>query len=368
MNIGIDISQIVYKGTGVSRFTEGLVSAILEYDTKNNWSFFFSSRQELPITVESNILSKNQELIKWPIPPKVLSLLWNDLHQYSQLITPKREFDWFITSDWTEPPIKTKKATIVHDLVFKKYPETVHNTILQTQEKRMKWVTKESDLIFADSQSTAEDLNEYYSFDKKKITVNYPGVQSSMEMDINFIDEIRSNFRIPEQFILTVGKLEPRKNLEKLIEAYHLLQKKHKKLPALVIVGMRGWDTDIKKHDDIILPGYVNDEILTALYQSAMCFVYPSIYEGFGYPVVEAMGNKCPVLTSNTSSLKEISEGNTALTFDPFDTKDIAEKLEKMITNQQMRTTYIKKGLARSKDFTWKQYVDTLIKSLEKKL
>ncbi len=368
MHIGIDISQIVYKGTGVARFTEGLVNAVLNFDTKNNWTFFFSSRQELPITIESNITTKGRELIKWPIPPKALSYMWNDLHTYTERVTPHKKFDWFITSDWTEPPMKVKKATIVHDLVFKKYPETVHDTILKTQEKRLNLVSKESEVIFADSKSTAHDLKKYYDINENRIVVNYPGVDKPMEMDINFIQEIRSNFRIPEQFILTVGKLEPRKNLERLIKAYNLLQKKHKKLPALVIVGMHGWDTDIKKHDDIILPGYVNDEILTALYQSALCFAYPSIYEGFGYPVVEAMINKCPVLTSNTSSLKELAENQAALTFDPFSIEDIASKLEKMISNNKMRTTYIKKGIQQAQQYTWKSYVDTLIKTLEKKL
>ncbi len=367
MKIGIDISQIVYKGTGVARFTEGLVNGILEYDSKNEWTFFFSSRQELPITIESNIHSKGQTLIKWPIPPKVLSMMWNDFHTVGSTINPANNLDWFITSDWTEPSLPVKKATIVHDLVFKKYPETVHETILKTQQKRLDWVSKESDIIFADSKSTAADLKEYYSIDKK-VVVNYPGVDTPMEMDSNFITEIKSNFRIPDEFILTVGKLEPRKNLERLITAYNLLQKKHTKLPALVIVGMQGWDTDIKKHDDIILPGYVNDEILTALYQSALCFAYPSIYEGFGYPVVEAMSNKCPVITSNNSSLAELATNNAALTFDPFNTEDIASKLETIITNQKLRKDLIAKGKLKAKEFTWEHYVATLLKSFEKKL
>ncbi len=367
MKIGIDISQIVYKGTGVARFTEGLVNGILEHDSKNEWTFFFSSRQELPITIESNINSKGQKLIKWPIPPRILSVLWNDFHSVGSIINPANNLDWFITSDWTEPSLNVNKATIVHDLVFKKYPETVHETILKTQQKRLDWVSKESKIIFADSQSTASDLKEYYDIGKK-VVVNYPGVDTPMRMDSNFITEIKSNFRIPKEFILTVGKLEPRKNLERLIKAYTMLQKKHKNLPALVIVGMQGWDTDIEKHDDIILPGYVNDEILTALYQSALCFAYPSIYEGFGYPVVEAMSNECPVITSNNSSLAELATNNAALTFDPFKTEDIASKLETIITNQKLRKDLIDKGKLKAREFTWKNYVATLLKSFEKKL
>src|SRR3989338_9380400 len=181
VNIGIDISQIVYEGTGVSRFTNGLVNAILDLDRTNRWLFFFSSlRRNLDPEIERKIVQKGHKLLKWRLPPTALSFLLNDLHSFSKLLTSNikhpTSLDWFITSDWTEPPLSMNKATIVHDLVYLRYPETVDSKILHNQEKRLTWVKRESRIIFADSQSTKSDLVDLLNFDPKKIYVNFPGV------------------------------------------------------------------------------------------------------------------------------------------------------------------------------------------------
>ena len=140
MKLGIDISQIVYEGTGVARFTSGLVKAILDYDCANNWTFFFSSlRRNLDQDIENKILIKGHKLIKWNLPPTVLSFFWNDLHDFSKLLTSNFKHlttqDWFISSDWTEPPLNVKKATVVHDLVYLRYPETVDDKIIALQKR-----------------------------------------------------------------------------------------------------------------------------------------------------------------------------------------------------------------------------------------
>ena len=145
MKIGIDISQVVYQGTGVGRFTQNLVESVLSYDQKNQYIFFFSSlRQKLDNRLEQKIKASNHKLIKWRFPPSLLSLLWNDLHQFSSLTTnyllPTTTLDYFISSDWTEPPLNCPKATIVHDLIYRRYPETLDKKIVFTQEKRMNWV------------------------------------------------------------------------------------------------------------------------------------------------------------------------------------------------------------------------------------
>ncbi len=367
MNIGIDISQIVYKGTGVSRFTEGFVDAILTYDTENKWYFFFSSfRRELKEKLIQKIYTRKHKVIQWKLPPKALSFIWNDLHIFSPGFTNK--LDWFITSDWTEPPMKTKKATIVHDLVFKKYPETVHSKILKTQEKRLRLVSKESNILFADSYSTSVDLQKYYSVSPERIVTNYPGVSiSHKDLDKKEILPVLEKYRITPPFILTVGKLEPRKNIKKLIEAYnHLLEDQN--VPELVIVGTEGWDTEVKQNENTKYIGYVPDYDLAALYQSAMCFVYPSIYEGFGYPVLEAMAYGCPVATSNTSSLAELANDSAAITFDPFKVEEIENAIHSLISDTKLRQSLKEKGLEKSESFTWKRYLDTLLTSLKKRL
>jgi glycosyltransferase involved in cell wall biosynthesis len=372
MNIGIDISQIAYQGTGVGRFTNGLVNAILEYDNKNHWTFFFSGfRNNLDSQLEKITLDKGHQLIKWKLPPTLLSFLWNDIHY--PFLPPTTyhlppNLDWFITSDWTEPAIPgIKKATIVHDLVFKRYPETVDKKILKTQEKRLSWVKKESKLIFADSQTTKNDLIELLNIPNNKIVVNYPGVEISIP-DLNKKQDFLNKYGLTKPFILSVGKLEPRKNLNRLISAMKQL---NNQTIDLVIAGQKGWqqfnNLTIEQLNNVRFLGYLPDNDLSILYSSCLFFVYPSIWEGFGYPIVEAMKLGVPVACSNTSSMKEIAN-DSALMFNPLDEENIYQSIDRMIQDQVLRKQLIKKGFERSKIFTWKTYLKTMLYNLGKNI
>lgn len=359
MKLGIDISQIVYKGTGVARFTKGLVEAILENDRHNEWVFLFSSlRRRIDPKLAKKIKDKGHRLIVQKVPPSALSILWNSIHRLRvEKITGR--LDWFITSDWTEPPANAKKATVVHDLAFIRYPETVDKTIRETQRKRLRWVKKESDLIFADSKSTKDDLMEFYKIPNKKIQVIYPGVSIQNPTQSN-IKEVLKKYKTQKPFILTVGKIEPRKNLKRLIEAFE----KIKRLDIdLVVVGQRGWEEIESKLPNIKFLGYVSDEDLACLYRSCLFFIYPSIWEGFGYPVVEAMSQGAAVATSNTSSLREIGIGASYL-FNPLETKDIQKALDVLLNEDDLRRELAKKGFKRAKEFTWKNYYNKFIKAL----
>ncbi len=356
MKIAIDISQIVYEGSGVSRFTDGLVRAICEYDTKNEWVFFFSSlRRNLHSSIEELIKSKGHTLIKSKLPPTLLSFIWNQIH-FFPIDSIVGRVDWVITSDWSEPPTKFKKATIVHDLVYLKFPNTVDEAVRKTQERRLRWVQKESSIIFADSDSTKIDLESLLAINRNKITVNYPGVnQPKLSANSGQKPEGRP-------FILTVGNLEPRKNIEKLVKAFNSIDQKK---VDLCIVGMNGWgNVVVEQSSQVKLLGFVSDEKLAELYRTCLFFVLPSIYEGFGYPVVEAMNYGAPVATSNSSSLREIV-GEAAVLFDPHEEGSIAMALKKLISTASLRTSLSKKGLARAKDFSWKKYYETMIETLQ---
>lgn len=369
MKLGIDISQIVYTATGIARFTYGLTEAILNYDNKNQWLFFFSSlRKNLPEEIEEKIISKGHQLIKWKLPPTILSLLYNDLHSLSNFLTSNIKYlatlDFFITSDWSEPPLNINKATIVHDLVYLRYPTTVDQKILKTQQKRLSWVKKESKIIFADSQATKQDLVNLLHINPEKIFVNYPGVITKKPTNQKIKRTLRK-FNLENPFILTVGKLEPRKNLKKLIEVFRFIN--NKKID-LVIVGPMGWGdiANIKHHTpNIKYLGCIDDEELHSLYSSCLFFIYPSIWEGFGYPIVEAMRLGAPVATSNTSSLKEIA-GETALLFDPFNTHQLYQCINTLIQDEKLRKSLAKKGRKHSKIFTWAKYYYRMIKILRR--
>lgn len=364
MKIILDISQIVYTGTGVARFTTGLVDAILTHETSIQWSFFCSTLSlSLDTKIRERIRSSNHRLIEASLPPTLFGYLCNDLHSISSFVMPRlipdlKSYDMYISSDWAEPKLPIAKATIVHDLVFKRYPETVDPTILKTQTKRLQWVSQESQRIFVDSQSTGDDLEKYYQIDPKRIVVNYPGVDTeATETDTSILKE----FELDKPFLLSVGKQEPRKNLARLIAAFE-------KIPGdvnLVIVGPRGWGS-LETSEDLRIKyiGYVSDAQLHALYTHARGFIFPSIYEGFGYPVAEAMQLGCPVAASNSSSIPELTGDEGALLFDPLRTEDIQHALESILKDESLRQRLIEEGKRRAALFTWKRYYNTLKENL----
>lgn len=176
MRIGIDVSQIAYGNTGVSNYLGNLVRELLEKDKENSYILFFSSMRRKPPPMLYELDSKNVQIKKFKFPPKVLDLFWNKLHilPIERLIG---DVDFFITSDWTEPPAKrAKKATILYDLIVFKYPQETASKIVKTQTRKLRWVKKESDIIFCISESTKKDAEELLGIEKSKLKVLYPGV------------------------------------------------------------------------------------------------------------------------------------------------------------------------------------------------
>ena len=363
MKIGIDISQIVHQGTGVARFTEGLVNSILKYDKDNSWTFlFYSLRQNFDSELEKKIINKGYRLIKWKLPPTLVSFLWNNLHQFKILnLKFKINLDWFITSDWSEIPLtKVNKATIVHDLVFKRYPETVNQKILNTQELRLNHVKKESKIIFADSQVTKKDLINFYKIDPKKVVANYPGVEVN-KPSRNEIEKTLTKYKINKPFILTVGKIEPRKNLKKLIEAFIKINNQNL---DLVIVGPEGWNENIQYSvSRVQYLGLVPDQELYSLYSACEVFVFPSLWEGFGYPLIEAMNLNTPVICSKIPPFEEIAE-KAACYFDPLNIEEIAQIINKVLTDDQLKKKLVESGKIRAINFSWQKYYQKLINAL----
>jgi glycosyltransferase involved in cell wall biosynthesis len=249
--------------------------------------------------------------------------------------------------------------------VYLKYPETVHGKILSVQKRRLAWVKKEVDLIIADSHATKQDLVDLLSIPQKKIHVIYPAVEIPLPLP-------SFNFHLPSsnKFILSVGKIEPRKNIPRLIEAFIKADLKN---VDLLIIGPEGWETEnleirnlkLEIPKNIKFLGFVPDSELYSLYKNALFFIYPSLYEGFGYPVIEAMSLGCPVATSNTSSLKEIAEGSAEL-FDPTSVEEIKKAIVKLTSDDKLRNELDQKGKRRASDFSAPSFFKDFIKTLQK--
>ncbi len=172
MRIGIDISQLAYPKTGVATYLFHLVKKMIEQDKENTYILFYSSlRRKLPVQFQN----KNVEIKKFKLPPTVLDFLWNTLH-----IVPVEAFigsvDVFISSDWTQPPSKAKKATIIYDMIVYTYPEETAGKIVRVQKKRLEWVKKEVDKIFCISEATRKDVEKILGIEEKRLKVVYPGV------------------------------------------------------------------------------------------------------------------------------------------------------------------------------------------------
>ncbi len=366
MHIGLDISQIVYEGTGVARFTYHLTRTILDDPHGHTWTFFFSSlKQELHADIYEMIHSRGQKLCRWYVPPRALSLLWNTPRLRSYAPVPG-VYDVFISSDWTQPParIAPRRATIVHDLICMKLPETVDPLISSTQAKRLALVAKECDIVYCDSQSTATDYREYYPGYKGQVIVNYPGIVAPQPPP----DDTFSFPFTQGEYVFAVGKIEPRKNLPRLIDAFTRISRDDAfKHLHLVIVGPRGWDvhTEQMHHPHVHLLGQVDDGTLATLYAHALVFVYPTLYEGFGIPPLEAMSLGCPVIMSRNSSLVEIADDESAIFVDPQDTNSIVDAIRTVALDVTLRNRLVTAGRSRAARFRYQTYLETMLESID---
>ncbi len=252
---------------------------------------------------------------------------------------------------------RVKKIVTVHDLANFKFPEFY----LKSKQKYLTALTRLSmqfaDKIIAVSENTKKDLIEVLNVPEKKIQVIYHGC-SSLPVDEETALQVKKQYKLPEEYILFVGTLEPRKNIAVLVEALKYLKNTKKTDYPLVIAGAVGWKfspsfEQIKQSGlKIILTDFLNDEQLAALYKSAKIFVYPSLYEGFGFPVLEAMAKGTPVICSNNSALPEVG-GDAGLYFSPEDFHELAEKIQALWSDTKLQYKLSSAGLKQAEKFSW---------------
>jgi glycosyltransferase involved in cell wall biosynthesis len=363
MKIAIDVSQMCYEGTGVARYVYGLTQALLKLDTDHKFLLFAGTlRQRSYFTGLMTESPWNKATWKiLPLPPKLAGLVLNSFSVPIESLVGN--VDILHSSDWAQPSSRCPRVTTVHDLVFKKYPGTVDKLILSTQTRRMSKVIREKTHIIADSMSTKVDLMEIYGLPDSQIDVVYPGVNPiyAPQTDTE-IERVKIKYNLPPRFILSVGTQEPRKNLPRLIDACKTLD------TPLVLTGKYGWGDPITPgvkgaHTPGVLAlGYVDDADLPGLYSGAHVFAYPSLYEGFGFPVIEAMACSTPVVTSNISSLPEIV-GEAGVLVDPMSVLSIKLGIMKADEN---RDKFIKLGIAQASKFTWDSTARGVLKVYEK--
>jgi glycosyltransferase involved in cell wall biosynthesis len=267
-----------------------------------------------------------------------------------------------------------KTVITIHDMAHEYYPEYVPATALRYLKRGLPETAKRVDIILAVSGNTKEDIVRFLDVPEEKVKVIYLGISRGFHpvSDTGMLDSVRKRYNLPERFILYVGAIQPRKNITGLIKAYHRLCTKEKLDHLLVIGGPLGWksrdmfrlikECGISKR--IIFTGYIEEADLPAIYSLADVFVFPSFYEGFGLPVVEAMACGVPVVTSNVSSLPEVT-GDAAFLVNPYSTDDLAQGIRQVFSDNDLRQNLIKKGLERVKLFTWERCAREILKVFE---
>ena len=259
-------------------------------------------------------------------------------------------------------PVPT--AVSVMDLSYIHFPSLFKASDLYQLKNWTAYSVKNAKAIFTISQASKDDIIKTYKTKENKVIVTYPGIKKLSDMS-----EANSEIKIDGEYILFVGTLQPRKNIVRLIEAFSKLKKE----VSLLIVGKKGWlyndileapkKFNVEKRVKFL--DFVENEDLPSLYKKALCFVLPSLYEGFGLPVLEAMRYGCPVVISNISSLPEAG-GDAALYVDPLNVDDIAKKLESIIDDEDLRKNLIKKGYEQVKKFSWEKTAKETLSVLTK--
>ncbi len=346
MRIAIDASRCtVQRVTGTENYAIQLIRALIGLNSQHDITLYFRD-------VPSPDLFPASDYVTYRVIP--FARVWTHARFAAEL--------WRDQPDVTFVPAHTlplffpgRAVVTVHDLGFRYFPQA-HPA---RQRLYLDWTTRFSanraTMILADSQATADDLRQLYGVSSDKMRVVYPGINSLVVGDIKVI---RQKYNLPERYFLFIGTLQPRKNIARLVQAYQLWQRQNLDDKAgLVLAGGKGWLFDpgwVQGVEGVHLTGYVDEADKGALYAGALALVFPSLYEGFGFPVLEAMQCGTPVVASNTSSLPELV-GEAGLLVDPLNVEAISEAMQQIVTDDSLCQTLCDRGFKQMAHFNWEE-------------
>ncbi|MEK7511765.1 MAG: glycosyltransferase family 1 protein [Patescibacteria group bacterium] len=369
MFIGIDASRANKKNrTGVEWYSYHLIEQFKKIDEENRY-FLYTNK---PLEGALSICPPNfeEKVLRWPIPRS-----WT-IGRLSWEMKFGREIpDVLFVPAHTLPLLNPKKAVVtIHDLGFEHFSEAYHWADKLYHKLIIQIIKRSATKIIAVSEFTKQDLIKTYKIPPEKISVVMNGYdENQYKLLPDNGNLLKEKYKIDFPYILFVGRLELKKNIPRLVEAFGLFKRQHPEAKQkLVLVGVKGLtfplvEEQIAKYnlaDEIVFPGWVSDEDLPTFYNNADLFAFPSLFEGFGIPVLEAMACGCPVVCSNTTSLPEVA-GDAALMFNPENTEEIVGCLEQVLLNSELSASLREKGLERAKQFSWRKCAEETLRKLE---
>ncbi|MBN1494982.1 glycosyltransferase family 4 protein [Candidatus Peregrinibacteria bacterium] len=365
MLIGIDFREALGKRAGKGYYAYHLVSEILKQDKENQY-VLYTSKPVHEFESHPNVLVKI-------ITKK--SFLWHLAvlkHSYKENVQV-----FFSPTSYIIPalhnPQKIKVVMTVHDLVAFLFPEIHNKKALFTERVFLKKALGKASRVFAVSLNTKRDLITQFFIPNELVSIVHNAASNNFKvMPHEELKDFKRKNNLPEKFIFAAGTLEPRKNFTMLIRCFAQILKEFPDY-KLIIAGSKGWYYDeifttaeeLKLEDKVKFLGYVTEEELIKLYNLAEIFVYPSLYEGFGIPPLEAMKCGCPVITSNTSSLPEVA-GDAAIKINPKKEKELTEAITKLLKNSDLKKELTRRGLEQCQKFSWEKSAQEAVKLFNK--
>ena len=365
MRIALDGIPLLSAKTGVGKYTFELAAALKRLPGVLDVSVFYGIHwsKHLRMIYHLDDGAGNRGLQGSRIARRVSDTLKGWLRgNATRLEFAIQRPDIFHATNYVAEPCNVPMVVTVHDLSFLRYPESHPPERLKWLEEGFPRTLSHARRIIADSQFTKDELISLLGVPGNRINVVHLGVTANYrprDKDV-LAEKLREFDLAPKGYILSVGTLEPRKNISKLLRAYELLPDSLKERWPLVIVGLRGWkDQKITKrmerlarNGSLRVLGYVPDDKLPLIYAGATLFVYPSLYEGFGLPPLEALASGVPVIVSNRASLPEVV-GDAGALIDPEDIESLAHVVESLLLDQPKREQITRAGLQQAKRFTW---------------
>lgn len=384
--IGLDYTAAVHQSAGIGRYVRELVNALANKQAGIDYRLFVADGPPDPPSPVGNGVGDGQKnrgaaANIWHYRATRLSRRWLERLWYRlQLPLPIEVWtgavNLFHAPDFVLPPTLpgTRTLVTIHDLSFVRLPQFTMPGMSGYLNRWVPYSVKQADHVIAVSEATKQDLIELYHTPPEKISVLYHGISSdfSPNTDRTNIQRIRQKYRLNDsRFILSVGTVQPRKNYQRLVQAFAPLAHEQPDL-LLLIVGGAGWQSENIYHEverlnlskQVRFLGFVDEADLPTLYQTAALFAYPSLYEGFGLPALEALACGTPVVAANGSALPEVV-GSAGLLVDPLDTVGLTEAMRRVLLDGTLHETLSQQGVVQAQQFSWARMAEDLVKLYE---